>query len=648
MLKIYIDGVYKPNVGGVDSWKEVYYFNEPIFSYMTEISGEIVFFGDDFNELREMAKTNICQHFTVKIEDAAANRVLFDGRALVADVQFNITKMMARIEITDSGIMGFIDNNKKIELALDVPTSKNGEQLPTMSTFITGLVDPQSTSAVTDRRGYNLFDVLNHAIRFMSDNQLQCASDFFDPSIGDPDEIQKNVGIYTGQELRQGGGVSFATINYEDFINDINSLYNIAAAFERIDDVNYLRIEQKQYFKQTNQNSFGFDDVDEINQQTDENLFRTNVVFGSNESTPSFDYLEDTTFLSHNNQTLHLGGQCNLNNEFLLNTTLLVYDTNVIQRVLPASVDGENDDGFDDDVFILSTFDGISGRFATLTELPYTYSPPLGGFFNATFSPFNVSNRWFGDIPMPLFSYLGGTGNNDAEATNTNTQGIYSPNTNPSYQQFILFPDEISDPSNSFDTTTIPNPVQTPAISHYTVPVGGLYTINYTGQFIGIFRYIFVIVFDPSGTTSYFVPGFDVFIEGTPTNWWPSASIPPITESQSTNGLIDTNFSVVVPAQQNSNICIYMPSADGDIQNANLEVLSNVSGRFQEYWFNDTEYAISQFTYPIATLDRELIFASPYTRFLFNSGKYKNFGYLQKMERSLQTGESSIELRGKL
>lgn len=645
MLKVYVDGAYQQEIGGLETLKENYYFNDEILAYVREITGEIVFLGGLFTDTMNAAKANICGEASIEIVDESCGTTIFTGKTLYSDITFNQTDCEAKIEITDKGIIGLIDNNKKAECNLKAAKSKNGLNLPIITHISNiGFVDPTSTFGVTGRDGIRLFDALDRLIRFCSDNVLSLRSDYFDPTIGDTTEPQKWAALMTGNELRLADQGLYPKISFEDLIQDVNKLYNIAMALE---DEFYIRIEPKSYFKNDTVSSVKFDSLSRVEQQSDPKLFYTNVVYGSNETIEDYTYLEDVTFLAHDIQRLHLGGQCNLPSELQLNTKKLVYDTNVIQRVLPASVSGLNDDSYDRDTFIIVVESGSAPNYGRLTQVPYTAL--VAGYYNDSYCPYQVSPRWFGSIPFSIYTYLGGTGGNDAEAYNNSNQEINAL-VNTSNNVFIEFPNEISDPGNNFDSSVINHPFAYAGdVSHYNSPSGGLYSVNLQMSFTGQMNWIFFVVLTAAGAEQYIGGAYSALIGGPPPDpSFATTQTPSLLPVSQTNGIIDINVSLVMPMAIGSNLVVYMPFANGTISNAQIQVNADVGGKFQGYDFNDSDYMLTDFEFDIPTSDRNQIIESPYDKFAYSNEHYSNHGRLISMEREIESGRANIKLAGKL
>ena len=644
MLKVYVDGEYREDVAGLDTVKETYYFNDEILAYVHEITGDIIFLGSLYTDTVAAARSNICNEMDVKIVDDGVT-TLFSGKILYSDLTFDHTHAEVRVEITDKGIIGLLDNNKRAECRLNADFSKNGVPLDPITHLTNiGFVDPTSTTGVTGRDGIRLFDALDRLVRFCSDNTLSVRSDYFDSTVGNTSEPQKWAVLMTGNELRVADQSLYPSISFEDLIQDVNKLYNIAIALE---DEFYIRIEPKRYFRNDTLSPLQFRGVDRIEQQSDPKLFNTNVIYGSTEATTQFDYLEETTFLSQETQRFHLGGQCNLPSELQLNTKDLVYDTNVIQRVLPVSVSGANDDMYDRDNFIIVVADGAAPNYGRLKQVPY--SALSAGYYNDSYCPYQIAPRWFGEVPFSIYAYLGGTGGNDAIADNNANQNINA-NIASTNNVFIDFPNDVSDPNGNFQTSVINQPFPyAGSVSHYNSNSGGLFSVRVTFDFYGDANWLFFVVLDAAGNEQYIGGAYNFALVGPPEDpTFDIGDIPTLLPVYQTQGTVSVDASLVVPMASNNNIVVYFPFANGIISNARIEINAEVGGRFQGYSFKDSDYMISTFEYDIPTAERNQLIGSPYDRFIFDNEHYEGRGRLISMEREIESSRSTVKLSGKL
>ena len=648
--------------------EENYFFEKEIFTYINEITGTLTLTGSGYNYLRELILTDLCDEINVKIEDDSCGdyQAVYEGVVYATDVTWNITKCEAKMSISDAGIIGLIDDNKSVPVNLLIPMLKNGGGNASAISIVQeiGFINIDSTEITPiGRNGFNLFDAMKRVVEVISDNQISIRSDYFDPAIDNQGHIntpQKWCALMTGRELRFAAHSTFPVLEYKELMRDVNKLFNIAVALE-VDEATkkkFLRIEPKAYFFKNNLNAYRYEDAYDIDQSIEEDLFFSVMEFGSYEPAPatddtSFQYLEKTAFLSHNHQKYHLGGQCNIDNSLDLRCEKLVYDTNVIFTVLSGAfgVPAPNADAWDEDVFIIHYQADTQPlpHYGVLDVIPYAPVFPLRYvFYNAIFSPYQTSLRWFGNVPFSIFSYLGGTGNYDAEAINLNPQptyrtGIYPPALGRQWQ-YIHFPNEISDPSNALNYSPIvnPDPLNTGNISHYTAPAGGMYEVTVDFCFTGYLENLAMWVINPAGGIEYFILPYNVDEGTNPINPYGGTIIGQL--ESVTNECV--SVSTVLPVQAGSRILITLPYAMGTISQASLIVQSTFTGEYQKYDTRATKYLRSKFEFPIPLSDRNQIFNQPYAlqNALYNGGNVS--GYLDSFKRNFQTGKTSIELLG--
>ena len=663
------DQPFIDDVGGLDQLEENYFFEKEIFTYLNEITGSITLTGGAYRYLREVMFENICEEVIVKIEDDACGQyqVVYEGVVYVTDIDWNITKCEAKMSISDAGIVGLVDDNKSVPVNIYIPTLKNGGQTTPINQVqdigFVNFTNDQGTPA--GRNGVNLFDAMKRVVEVISDDQISVRSDYFDPSInnqGWQQTPEKWCVLMTGRELRLAEHSTSPVLEYKELIRDVNRLFNIAVALE-VDQATkdkYLRIEPKSYFFRNNTNGYRYEDAYDIQQSVEEDLLYAVMEFGSFEPAPSTDdanyqYLEKSAFLSHDHQKYHLGGQCNIDNSLDLRCEKFVYDTNVMFTVLSGEfgVAAPNADAWDEEIFIIHyrqplgvqphAFYGVQDLVPYAPVYPITY-----GFFNATFSPYQTSLRWFGNVPFSIFSYLGGTGNYDAEGYNPNPQPTYQTGAFPPalgrYWQYINFPTDVSDPSNALNYSPVINPdaANTGSISHYTAPSGGLYQVSVDFCFTGYLEHLAMWVVNPSGGIEYYVLPYNVTEGNNPLYPYGGFSIGNL--KYVTN--LCASVSTVLPVQAGNRIFITLPYAMGVISQGSINVRSTFSGQYQQYDFSATKYLRSKFEFDIHLSDRNEIFAQPYAiqQALYNGGDVK--GFLDVFKRNFQTGKTSIELLG--
>ena len=658
-LRVKLNGaLITDDVYGLEEMEENFFFQPEIYTYLHEITGTLKFTGSSYGTIRSLLDADICDSIIIVLEDNACGQYqpVYEGEVYLTDVKWNLTQCEADVSISDSGIIGLVDDNKSVPVNLYIPTLKNGASwTPIQQITGIGFVNPTvSTATVAGRRGILVFDAIRRVVEVISDGAISVRSDYFDPNEGNPDEAQKNCVLMMGKELRLATLAEQITLTYKDLMQDIGKLYNIAVGFE-IDSATgeqFLRVEPRAYFFQSQQAGFVYQGVPLVEQSVEEDIFYAVMEFGSLEPTVLFDYLEQVAFLSHDEQKFHLGGQCNIDNTLDLRTGTLVYDTNVIQRVLPISVGGTADDSWDDEIFIIHIMPmdpstpSIHPFWGVATPLPYF---PTRIYYNNTFSPYSISQRWFGNVPFSIYSYLGGTGSNDAEAMNPLAQPTQWTGTPPAIgaqYQYIDFPNDISDPSNNFNHSPFlnPDPSNTGNISHYLAPAGGLYAVDVSLCWrYGYIQYFQFLVITPTGGIEYFIQPWNVGEGNTPFNAYGIGSS--VLDLVYRENLCFT-ASAVIPMQAGHRLVALIPYGMGMIADAEITVKSTFSGEFQNYDFSTVKYLRTKFDFPIPLSERNQILDSPYAkqRLTYNGGEVQ--GYLNNMKRNLESGKSELEWLG--
>lgn len=650
MLNLTIDGGFIEEWGGQSSLKEQRFYEPDIFAYVREITGEIVLFGSQYADLRFKIQTNLCTSLTATIVDDCDGSMLFDGLLYVNDIKWNLTKCEARIAIVNNGFIGLINNNRSIKCTLNVDTSKNGFGLPTLPLASNvGFANNDSSISIDGRVGILMFDVLNRLVQFCSDGEISVVSDYFDYNYGDLNEPQKNLIIMTGNEVRLADQATWPTLSFEQVIIDLAATEQIRMADEVINGQKYIRIEPRGYFESRQTSSIFLNDVDEIEQETDETLFYSVIETGSNSPSETFVAMAETTFLSHNEQSFHLGGQCNLDSTLDLKTKTFVYDYNSLRRALPVSIDGSNDAEFDKDIFIIACFPHIPNMsfpalfYATWTLLPYSATD---GYFNSRFSPWALMERWYNGIPSSVFSWLGGGGSGDVEAVNYGSQTFVDAFW-PSTFQAIDFPSIITDISGNWNVGVIPLPVTYPyPVTYYETASGGLFSVNFSFTLSARADLISILVVDSAGVQQYVTTVYVILNEGPPIN----GVLPPSLVGIEVDGL-EVVAGAVIPCAAGDRILVIAPSAAGvnaNVANARITIHPTTTGELMPMDFRNTNFMLTTFSYPVPTGLRNQILANPYSRIEFSTSGYLGGGNLVRMERSLEDGMTEFEFSGSL
>lgn len=395
MLKVYLDGNEVNEPIGLNEISEHLYYTDDLASYVLEIDGAVTFTGSDYDYIRNLFNTNVCASMTIRIVDDEDSEIDFNGIINVSDVDYFPDTKYAVCEIQNNNITAKIENNRSIECSLNVGTSKNDiSYTVTTQTDIT-IYDPTGANTVT-REGMRIYDAFDSIINFVSDGEIGFVSDYFDPTVS-TNEQAFSV-LMNGAELRTGSDF-LVTISFADLFDDMNSLENLALAYE---DGN-IRIEDKDYFKQQ-QSSVTFQNVRDLSQMLATETLYSRVRFGSGSTSDDYDYLQDIRFAAMGQESYHLGGQCNTDTELDLRTVKIITDPNIIQDVIPSSggMGGSGNDAFDDSVLIIHCDENNE---VVLTPKP---ASATDYYYNDRYTNRRVALRWLGQIPQSIYAFLGG------------------------------------------------------------------------------------------------------------------------------------------------------------------------------------------------------------------------------------------------
>jgi hypothetical protein len=391
MLSFYLNNELVDEPLELTQVTEHLYYSESLSSYILEVDGNVTFTGSEYAYLYDLFNNNVCASVDIRIL-SDDGEIDFNGLINVSDISFIPDRCEAICEIQNNNITAKIENNKSIDCVLNVGRSKNDVEYTPIITNVT-LHNPTLTDSVV-RRGMRVYDAFTSMMAFLTDGEIGFVSDYFDYNVS-TNEQAFSV-ITNGSEVRNG--TEFApTISFNDLFNDLNSLENLALAYE---DGN-IRIEDKDYFKQQ-LSSVTFNDVKDLSQQLAIETLYARVTFGSAEVSTDYDYLQDIRFNCVNDESYHLGGQCNTDTELDISTKEIITDPNVIQRVLPSgSMGGQGDDSYDEKVMIISCDSNDESKMTLKPASSTDY------YYNDRYLNINVAPRWFGQIPQSIYAFLG-------------------------------------------------------------------------------------------------------------------------------------------------------------------------------------------------------------------------------------------------
>ena len=637
MLNIIVNGnVVNQEPDGVKDLTERIYYSAELGGYLTEVSGSVAFYGNEYDYLRGLLDSQICDSVSLIIADTESITPIFNGKMFLTDMIWYPDRSMVEAEVLDDGYLSAIDGNKEIEAEINVNKSKNGITITSLALSSLQFWDETRMTNYNNRSGMRVGDALEFLVDFMTDGQVGFVSDFFDTNA--TTHPQYFDMICTGLTMRDGTA-SYPRISFDSLFKDLQKIYNLAFAVERTADGVRMRVEPKNYFYKL-ELGVSFENVFNPKQTIRRDSFYSKMTMGSAQTSSSHDFYPNIPFSGVGKESYHLGGECNINTQLPLELSTLITDTNIIQDILPS---GAGLDNYDDDVFLIR-FDSLNSSYYAMTQKP---GSATDYYYNEPYHNYRVAKRWFDQIPESIFSFLGG-GNDQAFATQSVNPKNYVAIGSGVGDRFLLCDDDSTgpneDPSGNYTTGnlnfTIPNSFTglgtftcNGQAGYYTAPINGMY--NVTARFYLIsgafFNPMGLIRLDSSSNVVEF----------------PWTTMPQNIYGPDIGGFyVEHNYTFYMDA---SDIVAFVFANDINvyIQSATFKVLDPLGGEWQTNDSKDVRLIETAFDYDVDQNDWNDIVDDPFKTFYttFQSGSVS--GWISEIERNRLTGRSSVRLLSK-
>lgn len=652
MLRTYINGNTVPEPKGFDDLQERLFYSKELSGYVTAIVGGVTFTGYGYNLLRELLNDGICSEVIFSAEDNMGS--LFTAKIFLTDVKWNLTKREAEAELTYDGWLSKVDHNKKIQAVTNIGRSKNDVPITVnpQTNFIVPDADNNPINDNTGKRGIYLYDAFLMLVEFMTDGEVSFRSDYLNYNVANPEEASL-CWICTGKALRENSFATFPAISFKELFDDVNRLFNLAFTYEEDNTGKYVRIEPKKYFKGQNI-SANLPDVKGVIQSLDEDSFPAKVRFGSAEQADDDTYLTEFRFLSLWEEEYHLAGQCNLDTVLDLQLTTLVSDPNIIQDIVPTGTHTDRD--YDKTIFI------IANDPADISRAKMTEDPANLGFYyvNDFLNNEKVALRWFDQIPLSIYAFLGG-GNNGCYV-GVNADLIMAGEVLPLLNSHVFRPQNDSTsgfnnvngnygiygdgaPPNYVPSGNYPSGTFAPYWGGwYTAPFSFIY--NFEAQFLfqnTTWRRIWCVVIEPVNQVIYAeLLASQYSIDP------PELQVGNVLSPHQNPNNVSVAGTVYMTA--NSQLAILVDSpVPSIIYGGTLEVFDPFAGRWATFNEEDNFLLKNEFQYPIAREKWETIKGSPNDGITFdiNDGTVRT-GWLSQIIRTIKTGKTEITLNSKI
>ncbi len=450
---------------------------------IVSFENELTFGGDVFDYLySKLENTGYCQLIDVTVQYKCASGTwlqLVDGYLVVTECTFDLDKCQVKGKLYDETFSTKINNNKSIPFGMKLTTSKNGTQITPPQIEELVIFNPATgATTMTSTFGYAAYDVFAHLVNCMSDGLVDFDSNFFAWSYPQ-DEVTV---VTSGRNIRLRNSDEFR-ISFEQLFFALKQKLNLGMGFEKqANGRPLLRIEPVSYFFQSGASANLYDQPD-IQMQFDTQRLYASAKFGGSPYLEAHECDGGTTpcsfvqlpFRAFKEETFGFIGECNTANILNLETSEVVFDTNVFEDIIRF-----NTENYDENQFIVQSkaltilgpprFSAIKydiyGIGQTVYNGPFTNQAVsanwLSGYPNSLvsyFQPFDIASTIF-DVTYALtLQQVVDNRFNIIDTGYTSLSGFTG--------HFMYFYDEIVDNGNNF---TIPE--------EYVVPFTGFYTFN--------------------------------------------------------------------------------------------------------------------------------------------------------------------------
>ena len=479
-IKFLLDGIDRGQPLNADDFGFSINEDDSIESRIVSFNNDLFFDGTAYQYLfSKVVDRTFCELIKVQVQYRCQNswERLVDGYIVVTETTFDLDKCRVKTKLYDESFSTKINNNKGIPFSLSSVITKNLQPIVPPARRLIKMFNPASPIGVFDRgRGVTVFDAFTHLVGCMSDNLVDFVSDFFYAEPNDADIVC----ITNGRSIRTDSDIE-VVVTFEQLYKELKAKYNLGIGFfKQANNRPAIRIEPIQFFYQLNP-SASLIDQPSIDFKFDSQKiyaavqFGSNPVLESNESNSQNDPPQSLTFTQtpfrgFRKERFGFTGECNTSNILNVETTEIIFDTNVIEDIIRFD---NNSHDLSNIILQVDYNGGVTPFFNTRSYDPYGIGQDV---FNGGFTNDEVSARWLNGYPSSLFSFLEEpfdpvTTEFRAEMTGTPVEQFDANDTTVTFfsqftGDFIEFNDEVLDNGNNFNAT------------RYVIPYTGVYTFS--------------------------------------------------------------------------------------------------------------------------------------------------------------------------
>ena len=488
-IKFLIDGVDRGQPINADEFGFTIAEDASINARIVSFNNELIFIGQAYEYLMGKLDNNgFCNLINVEVQYKCEGQFkqLAKGYFIISECLFLIDKCQVKTKLYDESFSTKINNNKGIPFSMLNAITKNLQPVVPPA-FVRGqFYNPFNGVYDTNQIfGYSVFDVFKHLISCMSDNLIDFASNLFYKDF----TIDGNFILVTNGEAIRTRGAGEVVVTFEKLFTAMHRKLNLCIVFEKQTNGRpLLRIEDAAYFNQQNTSANLYDQPN-INLSFDRDRLYSAVSFGASpmleaeNCTGGSCSFTQTPFRGFREETFGFTGECNTSKVLDLNTSDIIFDTNVIEDVFRYNSTERKLDTF----IVQSFWFASQNQYYAAQFDPYLLGQTV---YNGDFRNIKVSDNWINGYPNSLYSFLNvappaGLASLQAFSNFSGTFPVGEPffvindSTFENYLNYngtpIPFANVIYDTGNNFNGTI------------YTAPYLGLYSVTSYVILQGIF-----------------------------------------------------------------------------------------------------------------------------------------------------------------
>lgn len=423
-------------VRGAETLSERIYYDKDFRGYLLDVVNDIEFYGEAYDVLHNAFKNDFDKPlpFLVSVFNPHTGTYdnVFNSLIFVAQGDFNLYRKTFTVSPTDRSFFAKIRHNANLEFTIGAGLSKLGADISArsggtlMRRYANGWTSPiVFTAAIIPAN--TIFQALDFLLAAMTDGDLPLVSDFLTTGAG------KDYLIVSGSNYcNRGASNRRPIISWSELFGDLSKLFNLVFAIEVLPNNSFqMRIEPISYFRQQGVTRIVDVKPDAI-ERIDSSYLYAQMLVGSAKtaqrlSAPSaawvsspggfappapnfFNYIPETPFFFHNQESYIFEYQSNTENELNLRCSRLITDTNLhyfqMAQFFGKLFNDDRNTDYDEDVFLVHCTELAPNDYA-----PIFYTNPTGlNYLNDPINNLNVGINNADGLPASagiLFSQFG-------------------------------------------------------------------------------------------------------------------------------------------------------------------------------------------------------------------------------------------------